>query len=133
MSQPNILWICTDQQRYDTLGCYGNPYVTTSELRQMIGFPFQFAPVRDGNVRAKDRPLAGVSGVSDGLLRRTRVLERKDHGFGENVISLPEQNEDIALGLAFINLADSQARPLERRQRCFKGARIGVVTPGRNI
>jgi len=21
-SKPNILWICTDQQRFDTLGCY---------------------------------------------------------------------------------------------------------------
>ena len=21
MEQPNILWICTDQQRYDTIGC----------------------------------------------------------------------------------------------------------------
>jgi len=25
MNQPNILWICTDQQRFDTLGCTGNP------------------------------------------------------------------------------------------------------------
>jgi len=28
-TQPNILWVCTDQQRFDTLGCNGNPYVTT--------------------------------------------------------------------------------------------------------
>jgi choline-sulfatase len=26
---PNILWICTDQQRFDTLGCYGNGFVET--------------------------------------------------------------------------------------------------------
>lgn len=26
---PNILWVCTDQQRWDTLGAYGNPYVNT--------------------------------------------------------------------------------------------------------
>ena len=25
--RPNILWICTDQQRADTLGCTGNPFV----------------------------------------------------------------------------------------------------------
>lgn len=30
--RPNILWICTDQQRFDTLGCYGNPYVRTPHL-----------------------------------------------------------------------------------------------------
>jgi arylsulfatase A-like enzyme len=23
--RPNVLWICTDQQRWDTLGCYGGP------------------------------------------------------------------------------------------------------------
>ena len=27
--RPNILWICTDQQRSDTLGCYDNPFVHT--------------------------------------------------------------------------------------------------------
>ncbi len=29
MAPPNILWICTDQQRWDTLGCYGNEFVRT--------------------------------------------------------------------------------------------------------
>jgi len=29
---PNILWICTDQQRFDTLGCYGNDIVDTPTL-----------------------------------------------------------------------------------------------------
>jgi arylsulfatase len=32
MKRPNILWICTDQQRFDTLGCYGNEFVTTPNL-----------------------------------------------------------------------------------------------------
>jgi arylsulfatase len=30
--RPNILWICTDQQRFDALGCYGNPWVRTPNL-----------------------------------------------------------------------------------------------------
>lgn len=30
--RPNILWICTDQQRYDTIGILGNPHVRTSNL-----------------------------------------------------------------------------------------------------
>jgi arylsulfatase A-like enzyme len=30
--KPNILWICTDHQRSDTLGCYGNSYVRTPNL-----------------------------------------------------------------------------------------------------
>ena len=29
---PNILWICTDQQRYDTIGALGNPYVRTPNV-----------------------------------------------------------------------------------------------------
>ena len=32
---PNILWICTDSQRFDTLGCYGNPFVRTPHLDRM--------------------------------------------------------------------------------------------------
>lgn len=30
--RPNILWICTDQQRWDTLGCYGNRFTKTPNL-----------------------------------------------------------------------------------------------------
>ncbi|MCB0072387.1 MAG: sulfatase-like hydrolase/transferase, partial [Caldilineaceae bacterium] len=34
-ARPNILWICTDQQRWDTLGCYGNPHVHTPNLDRL--------------------------------------------------------------------------------------------------
>jgi len=30
--RPNVLWICTDQQRFDTLGCYGNDAVETPNV-----------------------------------------------------------------------------------------------------
>jgi len=33
--KPNILWICTDQQRFDTLGCMGNRFVRTPHLDAM--------------------------------------------------------------------------------------------------
>jgi arylsulfatase A-like enzyme len=33
--RPNILWICTDQQRWDTLGAYGNPWVQTPNLDRL--------------------------------------------------------------------------------------------------
>ncbi len=41
----NILWICTDQQRFDTLGCYGNPFVKTPNLDRLakMGVRFQNA------------------------------------------------------------------------------------------
>ncbi|HYH13177.1 MAG TPA: sulfatase-like hydrolase/transferase [Thermomicrobiales bacterium] len=32
VSRPNILFICTDQQRYDSLGCYGNPHIHTPTI-----------------------------------------------------------------------------------------------------
>lgn len=35
MVKPNILWICTDQQRFDTLGCYGNSFVRTPNLDRL--------------------------------------------------------------------------------------------------
>ena len=37
MSRPNILFYCTDQQRFDTIGALGNPYVKTSRLDQLAG------------------------------------------------------------------------------------------------
>ncbi len=30
--KPNILWICSDQQRHDSLGCYGNSVIETPNL-----------------------------------------------------------------------------------------------------
>ena len=36
MSRPNFLWICTDQQRYDTIGALGNPAVSTPHLDGLV-------------------------------------------------------------------------------------------------
>ena len=33
--RPNVLWICTDQQRFDTLGCYGSPFVNTPNIDRL--------------------------------------------------------------------------------------------------
>ena len=35
MPRPNVLWICTDQQRFDTLGCYGNQFVETPNIDRL--------------------------------------------------------------------------------------------------
>lgn len=44
--RPNILWITTDQQRWDTLGCLGNPHVRTPHLDRLAQggalFPLAF-------------------------------------------------------------------------------------------
>ena len=39
-SRPNILWICTDQQRYDTIGALGNPHVDTPNIDRLIAEGF---------------------------------------------------------------------------------------------
>ena len=35
MQRPNILWICSDQQRWDTLECYGNAFVNTPNIDRL--------------------------------------------------------------------------------------------------
>ena len=35
-SRPNILWICTDQQRFDTLSALGNPFAQTPHLDKFV-------------------------------------------------------------------------------------------------
>ena len=38
----NVLWICTDQQRFDTLGCYGNPWVKTPNIDRLAQMGVKF-------------------------------------------------------------------------------------------
>ena len=35
-SRPNILWFCTDQQRYDTISALGNPFLSTPNLDRLV-------------------------------------------------------------------------------------------------
>ena len=35
-SRPNILWYCTDQQRFDTIGALGNPHVKTPTIDALV-------------------------------------------------------------------------------------------------
>ncbi len=35
-SRPNILWICTDQQRYDTISALGNEHIRTPNLDRLV-------------------------------------------------------------------------------------------------
>jgi arylsulfatase len=45
---PNVLWICTDQQRFDTIRALGNPYVRTPHLdrlvREGVAFTHAYCP-----------------------------------------------------------------------------------------
>lgn len=35
MRRPNVLWLCTDQQRWDTVGALGNPHIRTPAVDQL--------------------------------------------------------------------------------------------------
>lgn len=43
--RPNILWICTDQQRFDTIGALGNLHVQTPNIDRLVdnGVAFRYA------------------------------------------------------------------------------------------
>jgi len=34
--RPNILWYCTDQQRFDTIAALGTPHVTTPVIDSLV-------------------------------------------------------------------------------------------------
>lgn len=36
MTRPNILWICTDQQRWDTIAALGNPHINTPNIDRLV-------------------------------------------------------------------------------------------------
>jgi arylsulfatase len=36
LDQPNILWYCTDQQRFDTIHSMGNPHIHTPNIDQLV-------------------------------------------------------------------------------------------------
>ena len=37
LEKPNFLWVCTDQQRYDTIGALGNSHARTPNIDRFIG------------------------------------------------------------------------------------------------
>lgn len=47
--RPNILWLCSDQQRYDTIHALGNPYIDTPNLDRLCenGVAFTHAYVQN--------------------------------------------------------------------------------------
>lgn len=92
----NVLWICTDQQRWDTMGVTGNPWVRTPNLDRLAeeGVLFERAycnspvciPSRSSFLSGLYPSTCGVrsnrSGFSDGLL--DRLLPRRLHRYGFN-------------------------------------------------
>jgi len=41
-NRPNLIFILTDQQRWDTMGCYGNDWIETPALDGLAAHSFVF-------------------------------------------------------------------------------------------
>ena len=90
--KPNILWICTDSQRWDTLGCYGNTFVRTPNIDRLAqqGVLFENAFVQN--------PLCSPSRGSflTGRYPSTTRLTRNGQECPEDIVTLPKMLRDQA-------------------------------------
>ncbi|SVD43668.1 uncharacterized protein METZ01_LOCUS396522, partial [marine metagenome] len=74
MNRPNILWICTDQQRWDTLGCYGNEFVRTPVIDKLAADGMLF------NYCISQSPVCTPSRASFLTGRYPRTCRRRQNG-----------------------------------------------------
>lgn len=87
--RPNILFICTDQQRYDSLGCYGNDIVQTPTIDALAaeGVTFEQCYVQ-----------APVCAPSRASLVTGQYVH--NHGVWANGVSLPDHSWNFSTTLA---------------------------------
>ncbi len=88
-AQPNILFLCTDQQRYDSLGCYGNQAIRTPAIDGLA---------RDGVLFERcyvQSPVCAPSRAS--LLTGSYV---HNHGLWANGVALPPHEALLSRTLA---------------------------------
>lgn len=115
-NQPNILWICTDQQRFDTLGCYGNPVVQTPNIDRLAseGMLFENAFCQS--------PVCTPSRASflTGRYPRTTGARQNGQSINENEVIIPKMlaDEGYVCGLSgklHISPAKYPANHFEKR------------------
>jgi len=84
-SKPNIIFILTDQQRYDTCGCYGQDLNITPNLDKLAneGIRFEYA--------FTNQP---VCGPARSILQTGKYPN--ETGCYRNAIGLPISNQNIA-------------------------------------
>jgi len=117
--QPNILFITTDMQRYDTLGCYGNQHIATPHLDALAASGIRFAnafvnnpvcmPSRaslfTGKVPSAHGVRWNVGGIADHEVTITRRLH--DAGYQTAAIGKMHWGQTGAdFGLDFVNVLD---------------------------
>ncbi len=94
LKRPNILWICTDQQRFDTIGATGNPHVHTPVLDKLCEEGVAFTRAYCQSPMCQPSRASFLSGLYPGSLHVTQngqgrfpdpvpVITRKfaEHGY----------------------------------------------------
>lgn len=99
--KPNILFITTDQQRRDTLGCYGNPYIKTPHLDKLASQGTRFTqaycespvclPCRNTMITGKSARNHGVTVHNASLRNDEQTLGHvlQEHGYTTHFIGKP--------------------------------------------
>jgi arylsulfatase len=119
--RPNILWICTDQQRYDTIGGLGNPAIRTPHIDRLMAEGVTFTRTYSQS------PICTPSRASflTGLYPSTLHVNRNGNAFfpaPERLISRLLAGEGYDCGLAGkLHLSAANERVEER---CDDGYRF---------
>jgi len=91
--RPNILWICTDQQRYDTIAALGNPHIRTGHIDSLVQHGAAFtraycqstvcAPSRASYLTGRYPRTTGCRQNGQTLPASERLISRvlADHGY----------------------------------------------------
>lgn len=85
--RPNILFLCTDQQRFDALGCYGNTRIQTPNIDRLaadgvVGDIQRVIRVNYAMISFVDDEIGRILATLDqlGLTKNTLVVFTGDHG-----------------------------------------------------
>ena len=89
MNRPNIVWICTDQQRPDSLGCYGNPIVRSPHIDSIARAGARF-----------NRHLTPMQICSPSRATMVTGLYPRNHQLATNGMALPESRPTLMTRLA---------------------------------
>ena len=119
MKSPNILWICTDQQRSDSLACYGNPVARTPNIDRIAAGGTRFTRhITPMQICSPSRAtlFTGLYPRHHELITNGRALnpdiptltgQLADRGFRTH--SVGKQHLEPILAPAELNLPDSRA------------------------
>jgi arylsulfatase A-like enzyme len=109
MTQPNVLLICTDQQRYDSLGCYGNAHAKTPNIDRLA---------REGVTFDRCYTPSPVCAPARASLLTGRYPHA--HGLWANGVALPEHERLVTRDLADAGYDGAMAGKMHLAA-CFQG------------